>query len=140
MKKEIGLESEIMVKLELKYGLPFCKVNLTYRGKSVSLDRVLLDTGSGGTVFKMDKMDDLGITIGKDDPIETISGVGGVEFVYKKRIERINLGNLEVENFLIEVGVMDYGFEINGIIGMDFLKEVGAVIDLEKMEVYQAKV
>lgn len=28
---------------------------------------------------------------------------------------------------------MDYGFEINGIVGMDFLKSVGAVIDLDKM-------
>jgi hypothetical protein len=28
---------------------------------------------------------------------------------------------------------MDYGFEINGIIGMDFLKSVSAIIDLDKM-------
>ena len=28
---------------------------------------------------------------------------------------------------------MDYGFEINGIIGMDFMKHIGAIIDLEKM-------
>ena len=30
---------------------------------------------------------------------------------------------------------MDYGFDINGIIGMDFLKEINAVIDLDKMEI-----
>lgn len=29
---------------------------------------------------------------------------------------------------------MDYGFDINGIVGVDFLKSVGAVIDLNKME------
>ncbi len=34
---------------------------------------------------------------------------------------------------------MDYGFEINGIIGMDFLKKVGAIIDLDKMIVYNSK-
>lgn len=28
---------------------------------------------------------------------------------------------------------MDYGFNINGIIGMDFLKKVKAVIDLDNM-------
>ncbi len=125
-----------MVNLEYKFGLPFCVVNITYQGKSMLIDNVLLDTGSGGTVFKMDKVDELGITIEDDDTIETISGVGGVEFVYKKNIDGINLGNLAIRDFIIEVGVMDYGFEINGIIGMDFLKEVGAIIDLEKMAIY----
>ena len=124
-----------MVNLEYKFGLPFCVVNLIYKGKSMLIDNVLLDTGSGGTVFKMDKVDELGITIEDDDIIETISGVGGVEFVYKKNIDGINLGTLEIRDFIIEVGVMDYGFEINGIIGMDFLKEVGAIIDLEKMAI-----
>ncbi len=88
----------------------------------------------------MDRVDELGITIEKDDTIETISGVGGVEFVYKKNIDRIKLGNLVISNFTIEVGVMDYGFEINGIIGMDFLKEVGAIIDLDKMAIYDIKI
>ena len=30
---------------------------------------------------------------------------------------------------------MDYGFEINGILGMNFMKKVAAIIDLEEMEV-----
>lgn len=28
---------------------------------------------------------------------------------------------------------MDYGFNINGIIGVNFLKEINAVIDLKQM-------
>lgn len=130
----MGLEN--MVKLDLKYGLPFCKITLIYKGKYMVLDNILMDTGSGGTVLKMDRVDELGITIEKDDTIETISGVGGIEFVYKKNIDGIKLGDLVISNFTIEVGVMDYGFEINGIIGMDFLKEVGAIIDLDKMAIY----
>ncbi|WBW95201.1 hypothetical protein [Oceanirhabdus sp. W0125-5] len=39
---------------------------------------------------------------------------------------------MSIDNFKVEIGVMDYGFNINGIIGMDFLKEVGAIIDLNK--------
>ncbi len=31
---------------------------------------------------------------------------------------------------------MDYGFDINGIIGIDFLRVVGAIIDLDKMLIY----
>ncbi len=130
----MGLES--MVKLDIKYGLPFCRVSLEYIGKSMTFDNVLLDTGSGGTVFKMDKVDRMGITIEDNDSIETISGIGGVEFVYKKSVDGVKLGNLVVRNFVIEVGVMDYGFEIDGIIGVDFLSEVGAIIDLNKLIVY----
>jgi predicted aspartyl protease len=122
-----------MVKLQLKYGLPFCSIKLIYKGKEIILDDVLLDTGSGGTVFKMDKVEEIGITIEEDDIIETISGVGGSEFVYKKCVDSISMGDLNLENFQVEIGVMEYGFEINGIIGIDFLKSVGAVIDLDKM-------
>ena len=96
---------------------------------------MLLDTGSGGSVFKMDVVEDIGITIEDDDIIEAISGVGGTEFVYKKDIDSIELGMLKLNNFKIEVGVMDYGFEINGILGMDFMKAVGAVINLDEMQV-----
>ena len=124
-----------MVKLQLKYGLPFCSIKLNYKGKGIILDDVLLDTGSGGTVFKMDKVEEIGITIEENDIIETISGVGGSEFVCKKHLDSISMGDLYLDNFKVEIGVMDYGFEINGIVGINFLKSVGAVIDLDKMVV-----
>lgn len=124
-----------MVKLDLKYGLPFCTVNISYNGKCMSINNILLDTGSGGSVFKMDVVEEIGITIEDDDIIEAISGVGGSEFVYKKDVDSIALGDLKLNNFKIEVGVMDYGFEINGILGMDFMKKVGAIINLDEMKV-----
>ena len=33
-------------------------------------------------------------------------------------------------DFDVEIGEMDYGFDIDGILGMDFLTMSGAVIDL----------
>jgi predicted aspartyl protease len=123
-----------MVKLQSRYGLPFCNIKLAYNGNEIIMDNVLLDTGSGGTVLKMDKVELVGITIEEDDVIETISGIGGSEFVYKKIVDSICIGELEMNEFKVEIGVMDYGFDINGIVGMDFLKAVGAVIDLNKME------
>jgi predicted aspartyl protease len=128
-----------MVKLSIDFGLPFCTVTLVHEGKSLSMDKVLLDTGSGGTVFKMDNISDLNITIEKNDTIEAISGIGGKEFVYRKNIDKIKFGDFEIENFMIEVGIMDYDFEINGILGMNFLKKVGAIIDLDKMAVYKGR-
>lgn len=125
----------LMIKLELKHGLPFCEVMLGYKGRTIGLTNVLVDTGSGGSVFKMEKIEELGITIEIDDVIETISGIGGSEFVYRKNVDRLKLGDSEVFGFTIEVGVMNYGFDINGILGMDFLQLVGAKIDLAKLEI-----
>ena len=84
------------------------------------------------------KIEEVDITIDMNDSIETIHGVGGSEFVYKKVIDQINLGNLYNRDVKVEIGIMDYGFEIDGIIGIDFLKQIGAIIDLEKMKVYSS--
>lgn len=46
---------------------------------------------------------------------------------------------MEVNDFSIELGAMEYGFEIDGIIGMAFLQEVKAKIDLEEMTISKKK-
>ncbi len=72
------------------------------------------------------------------DLIHRIRGVGGAEFVFTKRVDNLALGELQIEDFEIEVGAMEYGFDIEGIVGMDFLTRVGAVIDLARLEMYPA--
>ncbi|MBY6934378.1 hypothetical protein FDB44_12300 [Clostridium botulinum] len=128
-----------MVNLKYMYGLPFCSISLIYKNKKMKLDNVLVDTGSGGTLLKMDKVEEIGVVIEEDDTIETIEGVGGIEFVYKKNIDELIIGDIRVGNFKVEIGVMDYGFDIDGIIGIDFLKKINALIDLDKMEIQARK-
>ena len=55
-----------------------------------------------------------------------------------KQIERLSLGALQVNDCVIEVGAMDYGLDLDGILGMDFLLQVGAVIDLAALRIHQA--
>ncbi|WP_252247324.1 aspartyl protease family protein [Clostridium sp. ZBS4] len=95
-----------------------------------------MDTGSGGTLFKMDKVEEIDITIDMNDSIETIHGVGGSKFVYKKTVDEIRLNDLHSRDVKVEIGIIDYEFNIDGIIGIDFLRQIGAIIDLEKMKVY----
>lgn len=124
-----------MVDLKFKYGLPFCKVEIIHN-KRLILNNVLIDTGSGDTLFKMDRVEEIDISIDMNDSIETIHGVGGSEFVYKKIIDEIRLENSHSRNVKVEIGIMDYGFDIDGIIGIDFLKQIGVIIDLEQMKIY----
>jgi hypothetical protein len=122
------------MKIHLHSGLPCISVTLEHHGKSLTLDRVLIDTGSGGSIFSIEVLQDIDIQYEPEDRLYRIKGVGGTEFVFGKVIDSIQLGTHGVRQFQIEIGAMDYGFNINGIIGMDFLMAVGALIDLEQME------
>lgn len=122
------------MKLQLRNGLPFVEVVVDYRRRELKLNNVLLDTGSASTIFSTDKLLMIDLLYEPEDFVHRIRGVGGAEFVFTKRVDRLEMEPLTVHDFEIEVGAMDYGFEIDGIVGMDFLMRVGAVIDLSSME------
>jgi predicted aspartyl protease len=127
-----------MKKLILDDGLLLTDMELIYNGRSLVLKNVLVDTGSGGTIVSSDLVEKIGIIGEESDTIYRISGVGGSEFVFSKKVDSIKIGNLEVNEFFIEVGAMNYGFDLDGIIGLDFLIEVGAIINLEKLMISKA--
>jgi predicted aspartyl protease len=123
--------------IRVQDGLPYVTITLRYRGQQLELLNVLLDTGSAGTVFSADQVFPMGLQYEADDPVHRIRGIGGAEFVFSKRVDRLSLGKIQVNDFVIEVGAMDYGIDMDGIVGMDFLMQVGALIDLSQMEVRQ---
>ena len=123
------------MKISLQDGLPYGTATIEFHGKQLSLDNVLIDTGSGGTVFSADKLLAIDLQLEPEDFIHRIRGVGGAEFVFTKRVNLLSLGELAASDFEIEVGAMDYGFELNGIIGTDFLLQAGAVIDLANLDI-----
>ena len=126
------------MRIRLQDGLPYVTATLTYRGQQMSFRNVLLDTGSAGVIFSTDRILTIGLTYEPEDMVHRIRGVGGTEFVFTKRVDNLAVGELRVSNFQVEIGAMDYGFDIDGIIGMDFPIQVGAIIDLSKLEIYSA--
>ncbi len=124
--------------IQLRDGLPFVTVSVTYQGQTALLANGLLDTGSAGTVLSTDRLLEIGLTMEPQDPLYRIHGVGGSEFVFGKAVDRIELDELHVENFKIEVGALAYGIELNGILGLDFLLAVGANIDLARLQISPA--
>ena len=78
----------------------------------------------------------IGVKPEANDMTQTIQGVGGQEFVYTKNIDKISINDeIVIEKFNVELGSMDYGIEIDGIIGYDFMKVVGLIIDLRQMNI-----
>ena len=127
------------MKIRIRNGLPFVSATLIQRRQRVTLKNILLDTGSAGSIFSTDQVVDIGLTYEPDDVVHRIRGVGGSEFVFTKRVDILKVGTLQVANFEIEIGAMNYGFDMGGIIGLDFLTHVGALIDLDRMELLSAK-
>jgi predicted aspartyl protease len=96
---------------------------------------VIVDTGSAGTVLAIDALEPLGIQLDADDVVHGIRGVGGREYVFRRQLDRLVVGDRSVDGAAVEIGGMDYGFSINGILGLDVLTRMGAVLDLRHMTI-----
>ncbi|WP_332628512.1 retropepsin-like aspartic protease [Halalkalibacter flavus] len=122
-----------MKKLVIEDGLLLTNMELTFKGQSLNLQRVLVDTGSGSTVVSTDLAESIGIVAEENDMIYRISGVGGSEFVYSKIVDSVKIGDMKTEDFALEIGAMNYGFDLDGIIGLDLLQKMKAVINIDKL-------
>jgi len=123
------------MQFQLIDGLPYTSVTITYGNEEINIENVLVDTGSASTIFSSDQMREIGISPQPDDPLHTIRGVGGIEAVFSRVVDSVLLGEKEVHDTEIEIGGMDYGFKINGILGVDILLEMGAIIDLQDLKI-----
>ena len=81
-------------------------------------------------------VDEIGVVSEENDIVDTIRGVGGIEYVYVKNFEKISLGKIFQENFQVEIGKMEYGLEIDGILGFDFIQSSKLVIDSKELQVF----
>ena len=92
-----------------------------------------MDTGSATTLVNADVAAQVGIVPEPTDRLRTLRGVGGRELVFTRKVEAFGVGTVSMAGFDIEIGGMDYGFDIQGIIGMDFLSSTAAIVDLDAM-------
>jgi hypothetical protein len=122
------------MKLSLRDDLPFVTVGLSYQGQSVVIQDVLVDTGSASSLFA-DAVASISLFPQPTDELRLIRGVGGTEAVFSRIIDNVEVDERQLTQFEIEIAGMDYGFAINGILGMDFLARTGAIINLAKMQI-----
>ena len=123
------------MQFDLKDNLSFTSAVIGYKGSEVEVANVLIDTGSASSIFSADIVEQIQIVPSPQDTLQVIRGIGGTEVVFKRRVDFLELGEFRLPNFEIEVGGMDYGFKIHGILGMDFLIGSGAIINLKIKQV-----
>jgi hypothetical protein len=121
------------VNLFVDRGLLLVQLSIGQNNQKLDLPRVLIDTDSATTLFSAVKLLEIGLTYELEDTLSTVRGVGGSETVFSKLLQEIRVVNHVVTNFKVQVGNMDYGFDLDGILGLDFLRQTRAVIDLDTL-------
>jgi predicted aspartyl protease len=123
------------MQLTLIDDLPFMTIKIAYQNVEIEVTNMLVDTGSASTILAADVVAQIGLVPEPADLLHTIRGVGGIEVVFTRQIDFLELGPQRLAQFELEVGGMDYGFDINGILGMDALTQAGAMINLRDLRI-----
>ena len=55
--------------------------------------------------------------------------------MFVRHVDRLAIGEHGLDDYEVEIGELDYGLEMGGILGMDFLRAAGAIVDLGKLTI-----
>ena len=124
-------------KLNIKNGLLYTSIKLTHEGNCVTIDDVIIDTGAFHTIITTDFLDEMGAKFSNEDKLIEASGYGGASsYAVRKRIDSITCDTITLQNLKIDFGEIDPNERINGLLGLDFLRQAGIVLDLEELVMY----
>jgi len=106
---------------------------MSYNCNSEVIDNVVIDTGATSSIIELSAIEDLGIRFTKDDEIETFYGVNGIFSYIKRTADYVALGDKSANDYTFYVGSIDE--DIKGLIGLDLLVKLNAVINLKEMRI-----
>lgn len=121
------------MQLLLDHDLPFVTMRVVYQGAALEVPRVIVDTGSATTLLSVDFVEQIGIVPEPGDQLRNVYGVGGIESVFMRTLDSLVVDGGAIDDFPVDVGGMDYARGVNGILGMNFLLRIGAIIDLRRL-------
>lgn len=109
-------------------------LTVTFRGESIKINDVIVDTGSSHTVILPDVLEEIGIKYEDGDKIYEAYGIGGSVPFYTKNIDEIQIDSFSIKDFQVDVGMLPQ--EHTALLGLDILKRYHFVIDLGKLRLY----
>ena len=106
-------------------------ITITFKGKSKTLKNVVIDTGAAQSIINSLYVSDLGIVPSFEDKLIKTKGIGGELKFFYRNVDEIRIDDLVFKNLEIDFGEIDSKGEISGLIGLDILNNIRAVIDVE---------
>jgi predicted aspartyl protease len=122
--------------IEFKEGLLFTSIQISYRGSTKLIENIVIviDTGAAETIISPDAVEDIGIYAELEDSVNSFYGIGGsLHNYFSKNRVQVELGNVCLEEAKMDFGVVDPQGNINGLLGLDYLMKLGAILDLKKL-------
>ncbi|MDO0824647.1 MULTISPECIES: aspartyl protease family protein [Desulfosporosinus] len=120
--------------MKFQDGLLFTSIQISFRGNTKVIENIVIDTGAAETIISPDAVEDIGIFAELEDSVNSFYGVGGsLHNFFSKNVVKVKLGEASLEEVKMDFGVIDPQGNINGLLGLDLLMELGAVIDLRKL-------
>lgn len=121
--------------IQFRDGLLFTSMRLSFRGVSKVIENIVLDTGAAETIISPDIVEDIGIIAEPNDALSSFYGVGGsIHNFFSKEIDEVSFGGTKMKMIKMDFGVIDPKGCINGLLGLDLLMEMGAIIDLKNLK------
>lgn len=125
------------MKIRMQDGLPLVEITIKYKDKGKILKNVLLDTGCSNTIFDTDAVEDIDLVI---DPIKgkarRMYGVGGKsELCYEQTVSDLTIEEFILRDFTIQLGITRENYGFDAILGVDFMRTNGIIIDFENLVV-----
>lgn len=124
------------MKLELRNGLLFTSLKVSYLGHEKVIDNIVLDTGAAETLISPDTVLDIGIEAINSDSVNSYYGVGGdLHSFFSKAVNSVQIDTIKLDDIKLDFGVIDPHGDINGLLGLDILLKLEAQIDLKELVV-----
>ncbi|MCO1602409.1 aspartyl protease family protein [Desulfosporosinus nitroreducens] len=96
-------------------------------GNTKVIENIVIDTGAAETIISPDAVEDIGIFAELEDSVNSFYGVGGsLHNFFSKNVVKVKLGEASLEEVKMDFGVIDPQGNINGLLGLDLLMELGA--------------
>ncbi|MGD7024010.1 aspartyl protease family protein [Rossellomorea vietnamensis] len=109
-------------------------LRVTFQGRTLQVEDMIIDTGSSHTVISPDVLEEIGVTYENEDDIYEAYGIGGSVPFYTKVMDEIIIDRITLKNIEIDVGVLLKNH--NGLLGLDILMNYNFIVDLDKLELY----
>ena len=121
-------------------GLICTSVKIHYNGNTKIINNIVIDTGAVESILSSKAVHEIGIKVTSTDKSAVTRGAGGAKMRYfYKTIDEIEIGNIAFKNIKMDFGNIDPSGEINGLIGLDLLTSLHAVIDIDIPFIYLKK-
>ncbi len=129
------MSAKKIYRLQRHGDLLWLRIVVGRKGENPLFLRLLVDTGSSYTVLPARILKRIGCNL--DAPIKTttIVAAGGAIRVPIVAVPWLNCLGIEKENFPVVALNLPGTALVNGLLGMDFLKESQAIIDVVKAEI-----